>query len=158
MQTVTRAWLGLGANLGDPIQQLIDARVKLVNLPFVSAWQCSSMYVSSPVGYSDQADFINCVLALDVSVSAQDLFAQMQLIEVALGRVRVQDNQNAPRCIDIDLLMYGEQAINESNLVVPHPRMNQRLFVIEPLQQLGVRVEADQDIDFSDQHLHKLSI
>ena len=117
-----------------------------------------AMYVSSPVGYSDQADFINCVLALDVSVSAQDLFAQMQLIETALGRVRVQANQNAPRSIDIDLLMYGEHFIDEPDLVVPHPRMNQRLFVIEPLRQLGVRVEADQEIDFSDQHLHKLSI
>ena len=158
MRTVTRAWLGLGANLGDPIQQLVDARIRLVDLPFVSTWQCSAMYVSSPVGYSDQADFINCVLELDVSVSAQDLFAQMQLIETALGRVRVQANQNAPRSIDIDLLMYGEHFIDEPDLVVPHPRMNQRLFVIEPLRQLGVRVEADQEIDFSDQHLHKLSI
>jgi len=158
MAAITRAWLGLGANLDDPVQQIIDARVSLVRLPFVSAWQCSTLYVSSPVGYLNQEDFINCVLALDVSVDAQTLFAHMQLIETQLGRVRLSGNQNAPRKIDIDLLIFGEVSLNEPNLTVPHPRLNQRLFVVEPLRELGVRIEIDKEFDFTDQDLHKLSV
>jgi len=158
MQSITRAWLGLGANLGDPIQQIVDARQKLIALPFVKQWQCSSLFVSSPVGYTEQADFVNCVLALDVDVSSRQLFGKMQLIETQLGRVRLENNQNAPRKIDIDLLMFGEQSIEEPDLIVPHPRLNQRLFVLEPLRELGVNVEPAKQFDLTDQDLHKLSI
>jgi len=155
---VKRAWLGLGANLADPINQIVDARTKLVQLDCVSAWQCSSMYVSSPVGYSDQPDFINCVLCLDVSVDAMQLFSEMQRVETQLGRVRVGDNQNAPRKIDIDLLLFAGEVINTPELIVPHPRMTQRLFVIEPLRELGIDLERDEKTDFTQQIIYPLSL
>lgn len=132
----SRAYLGLGANLGDPIEQLISARSMLFRLPTVMAGRCSSFYSSSPVGYSQQADFINCVIELDVTISAIELLDQMQLIETMLGRQRVVGHQNAPRLIDIDLLLFGDQQIMNERLIVPHPRMTKRLFVLHPLLEL----------------------
>lgn len=158
MNEVKRAWLGLGANLADPIKQIVDARTKLIQLKCVSAWQCSSMYLSSPVGYADQPNFINCVLSLDLNVNAKQLFSEIQLVETHLGRVRVSDNKNAPRKIDIDLIMFGDDAINTLELIVPHPRMTQRLFVLEPLRELGIEIQRDGSTDFSQQKIHQLSL
>ena len=157
MSEVKRAWLGLGANLADPIKQIVDARTKLIQLDCVSAWECSSMYLSSPVGYSEQPDFINCVLSIDVNVSATKLFSEIQLIETDLGRVRISNNQNAPRKIDIDLLLFGSESVNTPELTVPHPRMTQRLFVLEPLSELGVELQKDDSIDFTQQKIYQLS-
>ena len=158
MNQVKRVWLGLGGNLADPIGQIVDARLKLIQLECVSAWQCSSMYLSSPVGYSDQPDFINCVLSLDVDIGAKQLFAQIQLIEIDIGRIRFADNQNAPRKIDIDLLLFDDEVLNTPELIVPHPRMTQRLFVLEPLRELGVEIERDESTDFTQQIIYRLSL
>lgn len=158
MSTIAQAVLGLGANLGDPIQQILDARMALSNLPEVLSWTCSSMYLSSPVGYSDQPDFINCVILLQTRYRAEALFEQMQEIERSLGRVRVNGNQNAPRSIDIDMLMFADQKIDKPELTIPHPRMNQRLFVIEPLLELGIEVAPNATFNFSDQILSRLAI
>jgi len=132
----TIAYLGLGANLGDPIQQIVDARESLRQLDSTRSLRCSSMYVSSPVGYDSQPDFINCVVELETTCSAIELLDRMQGIEHTLGRQRVIGNQNAPRLIDIDMLLFGDQTINEPRLTVPHPRMANRLFVIKPLLEL----------------------
>jgi len=160
VQIFKRVYLGLGANLGDPVQQIIDARVKLISLKCVHAWTCSSMYLSSPVGYADQANFINCVLALDIDneLIAEEFFAHVQKIETDLGRVRDSGNQNAPRKIDIDVLLFADQVINLKKLLIPHPRMAQRLFVIEPLNELGVDIKKDKNTDFSQQEIFKLAI
>jgi len=158
MSVVNRALIGLGANLNDPIQQILDARVALINLPLVTGWECSPFYVSAPVGYSDQPNFINCVLSLETSYDAYTLFRYMQGIEAQLGRVRDKNNQNAPRLIDIDMLMFGEQQLSDPKLIIPHPRMGERLFVIKPLADLGVQVESEPNADFSDQVLHQLLI
>jgi 2-amino-4-hydroxy-6-hydroxymethyldihydropteridine diphosphokinase len=130
------AYLGLGGNLGDPIEQLISARSALLALPKVLGGRCSYFYSSSPVGYDDQPDFINCVLELKVTSSALELLDDMQSIETDLGRKRVVNNQNAPRLIDIDLLLFGNQVIESERLIVPHPRMKDRLFVLRPLLEL----------------------
>lgn len=158
MTISTSAFIGLGANLGNPIQQIVDARSKLIRLTSTVSWRCSSMYVSSPVGYSDQPNFINCVLALETLDDAHTLFANMQCAEEALGRVRDPYNQNAPRLIDIDLILFGDQDLNDEHLIVPHPRMAERLFVLEPLGELGVVIPCDERADFSQQILHRLSI
>ena len=158
MSVLNRALIGLGANLGDPIQQILDARALLSALPLVASCESSYLYVSSPVGYSDQPNFINCALALETSYDAVQLFAQMQSIETHLGRVRVQGNQNAPRMIDIDLLLFGDQTSDDPVLTIPHPRICERLFVMQPLADLGVDMKADENVDFSDQILHRLSI
>ena len=153
-----QALIGLGANLNDPIQQILDARVALTNLPLVTNWECSPLYVSTPVGYSDQPNFVNCVLSLKTSYDAYALFYQMQSVETKLGRIREEGNQNAPRLIDIDMLMFGDQQLNDPELIIPHPRIEERLFVIKPLADLGVQIEPNPSTDFSDQVLHQLTI
>jgi 2-amino-4-hydroxy-6-hydroxymethyldihydropteridine diphosphokinase len=157
----TLAYLGLGANLGDPIQQMVDAREALLGLESTLRLRCSNFYLSSPVGYEAQADFINCVVELETNIGALELLDDMQSIENAIGRHRVADNQNAPRVIDIDLLLFGDQAINEERLQVPHPRMKNRLFVLKPLLELAklepyrTAVEVG---DFDGQALVRLTI
>ena len=156
----TLAYLGLGANLGDPIQQMLDAMVALRNLSSTKSLRSSSFYLSSPVGYSDQADFINCVIEITTRCSALELLDASQLIEKKLGRERVIGNQNAPRLIDIDLLLYGDHQIVSERLVVPHPRIESRLFVIKPLLELveleQYRAALEQN-DFADQKIIRLS-
>jgi 2-amino-4-hydroxy-6-hydroxymethyldihydropteridine diphosphokinase len=158
---LTVAYLGLGANLGDPIQQMLDARTALASLAATRQLRCSSFYVSSPVGYDAQPDFVNCVVELETDSDALDLLDDMQLIESVLGRQRLAGNQNAPRSIDIDLLIYGDQTIANKRLQVPHPRMKSRLFVLKPLLEL-TEIElyrsALSDGDFHDQGLFRLAI
>ena len=136
MSRLTTAYIGLGANLGDPIQQLVDARTMLYALAGVVSGRCSDLYLTTPVGYAEQPDFVNCVVELQTALSAQQLFAHMQEIENRLGRRRVTGNQNAPRMIDLDLLLFGDLQIDDSQLVVPHPRLGERLFVLQPLSDL----------------------
>ena len=160
MNETKQAYLGLGANLGDPIQQIVDARSRLTTLDFVLAYQCSCLYLSSPLGYSEQADFVNCVLSLTLGshISPEELFSYIQKTENSLGRVRDVNNQNAPRKIDIDILLFDDQNINSENLIIPHPRMSKRLFVLEPLLELGIDMARDTDTDFAQQRLSKLSL
>lgn len=131
------AYLGLGANLGDPVQQLIDARTALYDLDTSLAGRCSRFYRSTPVGYDAQADFINCVVELETSATAFELLDATQAIEFRLGRQRVKGNQNAPRTIDVDILLYANDEIDTPRLSVPHPRMLERLFVLKPLSEFA---------------------
>ena len=131
------AYLGLGANLGDPIQQLVDARELISTLSATKSLRSSCFYSSSPVGFAEQADFINCVVELKTSDGPITLLENMQSRENTMGRKRVAGNQNSPRLIDIDLLLYGDQEIDTEVLNVPHPRMKERLFVLEPLLELS---------------------
>ena len=131
-----KAYIGLGSNLGDPLEQLLKARRLLFSYDEVIDARSSSIYVSTPVGYAKQPDFANCVLELTVRCSHRVLFAQIQLLEDSMGRKRDPDNQNAPRVIDIDLLLFGRQQIDDPDLIVPHPRISQRLFVLLPLAEL----------------------
>ncbi|MFT5136274.1 MAG: 2-amino-4-hydroxy-6-hydroxymethyldihydropteridine diphosphokinase [Arenicella sp.] len=145
MSLLTTAYVGVGTNLGDRIQNLIDARQQLCDLPQVEKLKCSSFYLSSPVGYLQQPDFINCVVELTLTIephlkselSPQLLFSQMQKIELGLGRVRDSRNQNAARIIDLDLLSFGDCQSNEPSLILPHPRICDRLFVLLPLIELN---------------------
>ncbi len=155
------AYLGLGANLGDPVQQLVDARLAILALPNSIKLRCSSFYASSPVGYHNQPDFINCVIELHTNAQPLDLLNDIQSIENDLGRKRVIGNQNAPRLIDIDLLLYGEQKIDDPRLIVPHPRMTQRLFVLKPLLELTDIIEYQSCLEtqnFDDQQLMRLVV
>jgi len=162
------AMIGMGANLGDPVQQIVDARVSLLALKHVHGGKCSSLYLSSPVGYSEQPDFVNCVMALNTQASPHRLLADMQAIETDLGRLRVADNQDAPRLIDLDLLLFGDHVISTERLQLPHPRMHERLFVLAPLDELQPNLRLNElgkvcdlisDIAaHSDQVLYRLSL
>ena len=131
------AYLGLGGNLGDRVQHLIDARQRLSDLPQLSCLRSSSFYLSSPIGYSDQPAFINCAVEVSCKCSSDKLLAEMQFIETELGRVRDPANQNTARVIDIDLLLFGKQVTDDRYLLLPHPRLSERLFVLQPLYELN---------------------
>lgn len=115
------------------------------------------------MGYSDQPDFINCVARLQVTCCARELLSLTQEIESALGRQRDPDNQNAARLLDIDLLWFDNQIITEPDLIIPHPRMHQRRFVLEPLKELdhGLAKQVmgkDRTEPFDDQDVHRLTL
>jgi 2-amino-4-hydroxy-6-hydroxymethyldihydropteridine diphosphokinase len=132
---VERAYIGLGANLGDPraaIETAIDA---IAQLPHSHLAARSGHYGSAPVGYDDQPDFVNAVVAIDTSLGALDLLHALQAIEAAHGRVR--SFRNAPRTLDLDLLLYGDRQIRGAELTVPHPRLHERAFVLLPLHEIA---------------------
>ena len=154
------AYVGVGANLGDPVQQIVDARAALRQLPETQALRSSSLYSSTPVGYADQNDFINAVFEVITVVPAHSFLTKVLEIETDLGRQRDPNNQNAPRVIDLDLLLFADQVIKEPQLIVPHPRMHERLFVLKPLAELAPKLAAEHGLnnDFPDQELSLIHI
>lgn len=131
---MTAAYVGMGANLGDPKAQLEAAWQALGRIPRTKALARSRLYRSAPVGYESQPDFLNCVAKLDTDLDARSLLEHLEQVEHDLGRKR--SFRNAPRSIDLDLLLYGEQKIDTPRLTVPHPRMHERAFVLAPLAEL----------------------
>lgn len=127
----------LGANLGNPYQQLANARRLLEAIPATRAWRWSSVVESEPVGCREaQPVYVNQVGVAHACCSVETLFEAMQQIEAQLGRVRHAGERNAPRCMDIDLLFYGEHRCETTHLTLPHPRMHLRPFVLLPLAEL----------------------
>jgi 2-amino-4-hydroxy-6-hydroxymethyldihydropteridine diphosphokinase len=128
-----RAYIGLGANLGDPAAALDDAITRLAAIPHTVIAARSSLYRSAPIDATGP-EFVNAVVALDTALAPHDLLAHLQLIEQAHGRARPY--RNAPRTLDLDLLLYGEQTIDTPDLTVPHPRLHERAFVLRPLAEI----------------------
>lgn len=125
-----RAYLGLGANLGDPLAQLRAAVAAIEERTAVS-----SVYRTEPVGGPPgQPDFLNLVVAVDTGRSPRQLLELAQTLERAAGRVR--EVRHGPRTLDVDVLLVGDAVVDEPDLVVPHPRMWERRFVLVPLAQL----------------------
>ena len=131
---MSRALLGLGANLGDRADTLARAVASLHVLPRTRVTRVSSLYETAPVGYADQPDFLNLVVEVDTTMSPHALLGACLGIEAALGRRRTFEN--APRVVDVDLLCYDNQICQDMDLVLPHPRMGERGFVLEPLSEL----------------------
>lgn len=133
-----RAYVGLGANLGEPRQQLTEALIAMSGLPETRLAGHSSFYRSAPVGYEDQPEFLNAVAALDTRLAPGVLLDGLQGIERRQHRERTFPN--APRTLDLDLLVFGEEQIARPGLTVPHPRMHQRAFVLQPLLELDPHI------------------
>lgn len=129
-----RAVLGLGANIGEPLVALRAAVEALGRLPHTAVTAVSSVYQTAPVGYTDQPDFYNIVLTVETALTPHALLGGCLGIEAALGRVRTF--RNAPRVVDIDLLLYEGYTEGTEELTVPHPRMRERAFVLIPLAEL----------------------
>lgn len=132
--TPVTAYIALGANLGDAAQTLQVAIKNLGVLPHTSLVKHSSLYQTAPIG-SSGPDYINAVAEVRTLLSAPDLLQQLQIQELAAGRQRPYPN--APRTLDLDILLYGSAQIHSAQLTVPHPRMAQRAFVLVPLADIA---------------------
>ena len=136
-----RSFVGLGANLGDPRAQIERALELLAAQEGVEVVAVSSLRETDPVGYEDQPRFLNGAVELRTSLPARGLLERLLAIERRLGRVRGKGPRFGPRAIDLDLLLYGDAVIDEPGLVVPHPRLHERRFVLEPLADLDPALE-----------------
>ena len=128
------AYVALGANLGEAAQTLRDALQMLDRTPGIRLCKASSHYRTAPIA-SSGPDYINAVAAIATTLTAPALLAALQSIENAAGRERPY--RNAPRTLDLDLLLYGEARIRSTKLTVPHPRMWERAFVLVPLHEIA---------------------
>jgi 2-amino-4-hydroxy-6-hydroxymethyldihydropteridine diphosphokinase len=129
------AFIALGSNLGDPESKVRLGFAALAELPQVQLVAASSLYRSAPVGHADQPDFVNAVVQLSTGLAPQALLAALLAVEQCFGRERTF--RNAPRTLDLDLLLYDAQTIAEPGLVLPHPRMHERAFVLAPLVEIA---------------------
>jgi 2-amino-4-hydroxy-6-hydroxymethyldihydropteridine diphosphokinase len=130
---VALAYLSLGSNLGDREAQLREAIRRLNETGRVVS--VSSFYETEPVEITDQPWFLNCAVAVETEKTPQALMAAILAIEKEMGRKRVQ--KKGPRTIDLDILLFGNEVIESSNLIIPHPAMHQRRFVLEPLAEIA---------------------
>jgi 2-amino-4-hydroxy-6-hydroxymethyldihydropteridine diphosphokinase len=132
-----RAYVGLGANLGDRERTLRAAVEALAANHQIEVLAMSSLRETDPVGpVPDQPRFLNGAVALETSLSARELLNVLLRTEAAFGRTR-EGMPGGPRTLDLDLLIYGDEEIDEPGLQVPHPRLHERTFVLEPLRELG---------------------
>jgi 2-amino-4-hydroxy-6-hydroxymethyldihydropteridine diphosphokinase len=133
---VARAYVGLGANIGPREATLLRAVDLIAVVPGVAVLELSSFRETEPVGITDQPEFLNGALALDTTLSPRELLDALLAVERELGRVRIDGERWGPRTIDLDLLLYGDETIDEPGLTVPHPRLHERSFALEPLAEL----------------------
>ena len=135
--TRTRSYLSLGSNLGDRVTTLASAIEKIAALPGTSVVTGSSIYETEPAYYDDQPAFANMVIEIETDLGPGDLYAHLAMIESDLGRVR--EFPNAPRTLDIDILLYGDEVSHKlhGSLEIPHPRMRERAFVMVPLLEIA---------------------
>jgi 2-amino-4-hydroxy-6-hydroxymethyldihydropteridine diphosphokinase len=129
------AYIALGANLEHPEAQVKAAFEELAMLPDTRLNAVSSLYRSAPVGHLDQPDFVNAIAAIETALTPRALLDALLEIERRYGRVR--DFPNAPRTLDLDIILYGAVHVNEPGLTIPHPRLNERAFVLVPLAEIA---------------------
>lgn len=128
------AYIGLGANLDDPVRAVDEAIARLAGLPETALAARSSLYRSVPVDAAGP-DFVNAVVALHTGLTAPQLLEALQAIEHGAGRTRPY--RNAPRTLDLDLLLFGSAAVASERLTIPHPRLLHRAFVLLPLAEIA---------------------
>lgn len=133
-------YLGLGSNLGDRIGIIQQAIRFLTDHEEIRLLSASSFYETEPVGLKDQNWFVNVAVAIDTTLSAEDLLAFCQSVEKSLGRTRDPKVPMGPRTLDIDILFYGDQIISEDKLIVPHPRVHERACMLVPLLEVNPRL------------------
>jgi 2-amino-4-hydroxy-6-hydroxymethyldihydropteridine diphosphokinase len=139
---MTRAFVGLGSNLGDRESTLRAAIGRLRGLRDTEVLRVSTLRNTEPVGFVDQPRFLNGVVELQTALSARMLLGALLELERAFGRDRSTVRPQGPRTLDLDLLLYGNETISEQGLEVPHPRLHGRKFVLEPLAELDPDLEV----------------
>lgn len=156
------AYVALGANLGDAVSTVLQAMQALDRLPLTHVTQRSSLYKTAPITAGGESaarsagpDYINAVVALETGLAAPILLQQLQQLEQAAGRERPY--RDAPRTLDLDLLLYGSARIESQELTVPHPRMTQRAFVLVPLAEIAPGLVPQVQLDaVADQAIERL--
>jgi 2-amino-4-hydroxy-6-hydroxymethyldihydropteridine diphosphokinase len=131
----TITFIGIGSNQDNPLLQCKKAIQHLSMMSGCTLLQQSSFYKTEPVGFAEQEWFINAVIEMKTSLSARELMTELQGIEIALGRVK--GVKWGPRIIDLDILLYGQNVIQENDLMIPHPALHIRRFVLEPLVEIA---------------------
>ncbi len=129
------ACVALGANIGEPLRQIEAGFSALAALPGTRLLARSSLYRSAPVGYADQPDFVNAVALIETTLAPHALLDAVLNIERVNGRVR--EFPNAPRTLDLDIVLYGDVVLQEPGLTIPHARMLERAFVMVPLAEIA---------------------
>lgn len=132
---MNRCYIGLGSNLQDPAAQLRSALEQMKAIPDTTLLNCSDLYCSAPIGPGEQPDYVNAVASLDTDLAPEDLLDALQAIENRHGRERTL--RWGARTLDLDILLFGTRQLDTARLQVPHPRMAERNFVLEPLAQLA---------------------
>lgn len=130
------SFIGIGSNQAQPIEQAKQAIKALSAISETTLVSCSSLYCSAPMGPQDQPDYINAVAKLDTSLSAIELLDALQTIEQSQGRVR-KESRWGPRTLDLDIILYADQTINNERLTIPHYGMKEREFVLYPLYEIA---------------------
>jgi 2-amino-4-hydroxy-6-hydroxymethyldihydropteridine diphosphokinase len=132
---MAQVFVGLGSNVGDRLEQISRAVQRLGRLPGVRVSRMATIYDTEPVG-PPQPEYLNTVIEMDTALSPHQLLETLKLLERQLGRVP-STQRWGPRVIDLDILLYDDRVLNEPALIIPHPRMHERRFVLEPLAQLA---------------------
>jgi 2-amino-4-hydroxy-6-hydroxymethyldihydropteridine diphosphokinase len=136
MKENTIAYIGLGANLGNREETITRALSEIDRLRGTRVRMVSRLHETEPVGLADQPDFLNAVARLETRLAARELLNELLAIERRFGRRRDREERWGPRTLDLDLLLFGEQRIDEEGLTVPHPRLMERAFVTTPLLEV----------------------
>ena len=137
-----RAYVGLGSNLGDREATLRAAVAELAATPGIELVAVSSLVETDPVGYLDQPRVLNGVAVVETRLSARGLLARLLEVEARFGRDRASVPAGGPRTLDLDLLLYGDAEISEEDLRIPHPRLQERAFVLDPLLEVAPGLEV----------------
>jgi 2-amino-4-hydroxy-6-hydroxymethyldihydropteridine diphosphokinase len=129
------AYIGIGSNMGDPRKNCLEAVKRIGKLDGCEIVSLSSLYLTEPIGVSDQEWYVNGVVSIETGMSARELLNELLLIEAEMRRVRVR--KWGPRIIDLDILLFGRDVINETGITVPHPLMQLRKFVMAPVAEIA---------------------
>jgi 2-amino-4-hydroxy-6-hydroxymethyldihydropteridine diphosphokinase len=155
VSALVTAYIALGGNLGDARATLLQAMQVIAVLPETALVRRSSLYRTAPME-SSGPDYINAVVEVATGLSPQDLLFQLQQLEQAAGRER--PHHNAPRTLDLDILLYGDDNLDSPTLVIPHPRMMARAFVLIPLAEIApFKVSGDQLLVVSEQIIERIA-
>jgi 2-amino-4-hydroxy-6-hydroxymethyldihydropteridine diphosphokinase len=137
----SRAYIGLGSNIGERQETIVAALELLAAEEGIEILAVSTLRETDPVGYADQPRFLNGAAAIETVLSPRALLENLLTVERRLGRMRGQGPRFGPRTIDLDLLLYAEETVDEPGLTVPHPRLHERRFALEPLAELDPGLE-----------------
>jgi 2-amino-4-hydroxy-6-hydroxymethyldihydropteridine diphosphokinase len=135
------AFVGIGSNLGQPERQIAAALEQLAAEDGIELVAVSTLLETEPVGYLDQPSFLNGAARIETELPPRELLERLLAIESRLGRLRGEGPRFGPRTIDLDLLLYGDETIDEPGLTVPHPRLAERRFALQPLEELAPGLE-----------------